>query len=144
MRIHIVYPRSTYYERALMFRWEMLSKPLGQPPGSQREPWEDKSLHLVAIEGREIVGCVLLYPESKEMALLTQLALCERPRERAYGKKMIRRLESVVETMGIKQILLEATSEWISLFIKLGYRLIGEPVIREGAYYHCMSKICCS
>ena len=140
MRIKIVHPKDPDYEKELLFRWEMLSKPMGMPPGSQIEPWEEESVHFLALEGREIVGCVLLYPESDEIAFMSQLAVIEESRQKAYSKQIIERMEETVERMGIKQIFLETTSEWIGFFGKLGYQLKGDPVLRSGYHYQCMKK----
>ena len=54
------------YPAERMLRWEVLDKPLGIPPGTEILPEELQSLHLIALDGKRLVGCVCFYPEGNE------------------------------------------------------------------------------
>ena len=65
MKFCFITPVDPAYQHELMLRWEVLFKPLGLPPGGEVEADEKKSLHLIALEKKKLVGCVVFSPESE-------------------------------------------------------------------------------
>jgi hypothetical protein len=63
MKFRFITPKDPEYPQELMLRWEVLAKPLGLPPGMEEVLEEAKSLHLIAVDRKKLVGCVLFRPE---------------------------------------------------------------------------------
>ncbi len=132
------------YPKALMLRWEVLQKPQGLPPGSQVLPEEEQSLHLLAIEGRKIVGCVLFQPETSTTGKLCQLAISEEYRGRGFIRQIINTLERALFERGIKEVYLQAIEEAIHLYTQMGYELEGAPFHAREGYKQQMKKRLCA
>jgi ribosomal protein S18 acetylase RimI-like enzyme len=77
MKFKFIKLTDPYYRDELMLRWEVLRKPLGMPPGSELQPEEKDSFHLIALEKKQLVGCVLFHPESQTEGKIFQMALSE-------------------------------------------------------------------
>lgn len=124
----------------LMLRWEVLRKPLGMPPGSEVIPEEKESLHMVALDGRRIVGCILFYPESTEKGKLFQMAVSEEYQGQGFGRKLIAAMEVALEKKGYKDIYLYAREDSEGFYHKMGYQSEGELVKYHGLPHRLMRK----
>ena len=68
-------------------RIEVLRKPLGLPPDSIFFPFEDESVHLVALDKDRVVGCVLFKPDGADGRLF-QMAVDECYQRRGLGREL--------------------------------------------------------
>lgn len=121
MQFKFIHLSDPYYQAELMLRWEVLGKPLGLPPGQQQEKEELESIHLVALEQKKLVGCVLFHPEGEKAGKIFQLAFSEEYRGRGFGRKMISTLEQFLAKKGISDLYVEAQEEAQGFFSSLGY-----------------------
>lgn len=113
------YPR----ERAL--RWEMLHKPLGLPPGAEICPEDEKGLHLIALQKKEVIGCILFHPESTKSGKIIQMALSEQNDHHGFVRKLLHHLEFHLAEKGFKEIECLVKSDNIDFFERLGFHNLG-------------------
>jgi N-acetylglutamate synthase-like GNAT family acetyltransferase len=119
------YPR----ERAL--RWEMLHKPLGLPPGAELCAEDVKGLHLVALEKKEVIGCILFHPESNKSGKIIQLALAELHDHQGFVRKLLHYLERHLIDSGYKEIECLVGPDNIDFFERLGFHNLGKTLKSE-------------
>lgn len=124
-------------ERAL--RFEALRRPLGMPPGSEIFPFEEESLHLVAIEDGRVIGCVLFRPQGGSGRLFA-MAVDEAARGRGVGAALVARLEAHLRDQGFEEVFLHARDHALGFYEKLGYRIEGAPFEEVGLEHRLMKK----
>ncbi|MGZ6028975.1 MAG: GNAT family N-acetyltransferase, partial [Myxococcaceae bacterium] len=71
----------------------MLRKPLGHGREAVAFPFEAESLHLVALDGPHVVGCVLFHPEGPDSGRLFQMAIEPERQGSGLGTRLVRGLE---------------------------------------------------
>ena len=141
MKFKFINPAHAYYRDELMLRWEVLRKPLGMPPGSEIVPEEMECIHLLVIDEKKIVGCVLYHPESETTGRIVQLALSEEYRGQGFGRKLIHALDQEMSKKGVTSIYLYAREEFQGFFERLGFHYEGESFERMGAPHKIMRKL---
>lgn len=109
------------YAQELMLRWEVLQKPLGRAPGSEVQPEERQSFHLIAYEKKKVIGCVLFCPDGTEKGHLFQMALSEEYQGKGFGRQMLSFLEQALSKKGFKEIYLSSTPETIGFYQRMGF-----------------------
>lgn len=124
MKFRLITTGDSTYLKEKLLRWEVLNKPLGLPPGSEVFPEEEESLHLVALEKRQVIGCVLFHPESKESGRLYQLAVSQEYRGQGFGRQMVTALEKELVKRGVREVHLQAKDEAVEFYRSLGFRPI--------------------
>lgn len=128
MKFKIFQPPAPEHAAELMLRWEVLRKPLGMPPGSEVIPEEKECLHMIALDGRRVVGCVLFCPESTEKGKLFQMAFSEEYQGKGFGRKLIVAMEDALEKRGYKDIYLHAREDSEGFYQKMGYQPEGDLI----------------
>jgi len=140
MKFRFIRFNDPQYHEELMLRWEALRKPLGMPPGSESLPEDQKSLHLLAIEGKKVVGCVLFHPEGKESGKLYQMAISEEYRGKGFGRKLLQTLEKALLEKGYRDVYLYSREETIGFYERLGYHKEGSWIDWMGFPHMLMRK----
>jgi N-acetylglutamate synthase-like GNAT family acetyltransferase len=140
IKFKFITPDDREYAHECMLRYEILRKPLGMPPGSELFPEEKTSLHLIAINKKEVVGCVLFFPENENSGRLYQMAVSEEYQGKGFGRKLISTLEQAVEKLGIKTIHLYAREETVGFYLELGYHPVGSLVEKMEVMHQPMEK----
>ena len=140
MKFKFITPSHAYYRDELMLRWEVLRKPLGMPPGSEVLPEEMECVHLIAMDHKKIIGCVLFHPETTHSGRVVQLALSEEFRGKGCGRQLITTLEQSLSKKGISDLYLFAREELQGFFERMGYHYDGETFERMGFPHRTMKK----
>ena len=140
MKFRFIKTHQPEYRKELMLRWEVLRKPLGMPPGSELFPEEEESLHLVALEGKQVVGCVLFYQEQEARGKLFQLAISTEYEGKGFSKKLMLTLEHALIKKGIREVYLLARDELVRFYSHMGYHPEGNVVQRFGLPHYTMVK----
>lgn len=105
----------------------MLRAPLGHPFEATRFPFEEESLHLVALEAGRVVGCVLFHPEGSDTGRLFQMAVEPERQGMGIGVRLVRELEAEVARRGFRTVTLHARETAVGFYERLGYAVYGEP-----------------
>jgi predicted GNAT family N-acyltransferase len=128
------------YAQELDLRWRVLRKPLGMGREAVSFPFEAESLHLVALDGDRVVGCVLFHPEGPETGRLFQMAVEEDRQGAGLGTRLVRELEAEVARRGFREVTLHARDTAVAFYARLGYLAEGEPYPEVGIPHRSMRR----
>jgi ribosomal protein S18 acetylase RimI-like enzyme len=123
------------YAEELELRFRVLREPLGHSRDSVKFPFEDESLHLVALRGGALVGCVLFHPEGKQSGRLYQMAVKPDLQRAGMGKTLVRALEGELLTRKFERVYLHARETVVPFYERLGYAVTG-PKFHEVGIPH--------
>ncbi len=140
MKFKFIKTHQPEYSKELMLRWEVLRKPLGMPPGSELFPEEDDSLHLIALEGKQVVGCVLFHQENEGRGKLFQMAISPDYNGIGFSRRLMATLEQALIKRGIREVYLLAREETIRFYSHMGYQAEGDIIQRFGLPHYTMTK----
>ena len=118
----------------------MLRAPLGHPREATLFPFEKESLHLVALDGGDVVGCVLFHPEGPDTGRLFQMAVEPARQGQHIGQKLVRELEREVARRGFRVVTLHAREAAVGFYAQLGYETFAEPFTEVGIPHRQMRR----
>jgi len=128
------------YAEELDLRWRVLRKPLGFAPDAVAFPFEAESLHLVALDGGRVVGCVLFHPEGTESGRLFQMAIEPDRQGTGLGTLLVRALEEGLVQRGFREVTLHARDTAVGFYARLGYSPVGPPYVEVGIPHQNMRR----
>jgi len=140
MKFKIITPDAPEYQAERMLRWEVLAKPLGIPPESEMLPEEMQSWHLVALEGKRLVGCVCFHPESNTNGRIFEMAISEEYQGQSFRRKLLHTLERMLIQRGIHHVYLYARLETEEFYSLMGYQSEEEIIVTMGLKQRLMKK----
>jgi predicted GNAT family N-acyltransferase len=129
------------YAAELELRFVVLREPLGHTRADVAFPFEEESLHLVAVDEGKVVGCVLFHPESASSGRLLQMAIATAQQARGLGRQMVLTLEAELRTRGIREVHLHAREDVVRFYERLGYAVFGEPFIEVSIPHRHMRRL---
>ncbi|HTS79665.1 MAG TPA: GNAT family N-acetyltransferase [Myxococcaceae bacterium] len=118
----------------------MLRKPMGLGRAAVLFPFDRESLHLVALDGERVVGCVLFHPEGPETGRLFQMAVEPERQGTGLGTRLVRALEDEVARRGFREVVLHARDTAVGFYSRLGYTPIGAPYVEVGIPHQNMRR----
>ena len=139
MELKFIDTEHPLYEKERRLRSKVLREELGFPPGAEVFPFEDKSLHLVAVQDGDVIGCAAFHPEERT-GRLYQMAVYEEHRGKGIGGKLVAELERHLRDRGFEEIYLHARHYAVPFYEKLGYEIFGEPFVEIGIDHRKMKK----
>ena len=127
MPLDIIEPASEADFRAYYaLRWKILRAPWDQPPGSERDPLDDDSTHLMLVDHDHVVrGVGRLHFNSIREAQIRFMAIDSRLQRQGHGSKLLESLERRARELGAARIVLEARETALRFYLKHGYRTAG-------------------
>ena len=128
------------YADEVELRWRVLRAPLGHPREATRFPFEAESLHLLAVDEGEVVGCVLFHPEGRDTGRLFQMAVEPARQGQHLGTRLVRELEAEVARSGFRTVTLHARDSAVGFYEWLGYETFGEPFMEVGIAHRHMRR----
>lgn len=130
---------SPFYQGERELRNEFLLRPIGIPDYGW-EMYDDSSYHFVAVDGEEVVGCVVLYPLSDKSgaAQLMQMAVADDLRGTGAGRGLVNCLVGFARSMGFTSIVCHSRESAVGFYLKLGFQCFGEPFIEVGVKHRHM------
>ena len=129
------------WEKYLLFRWEMLRKPLGMSKDSLSDSVEEESFHLMGIskEGR-VIASGRVHFNSKNEAQIRYMAVDENFKRKGVGTEIVKELENYAISKGIVNMILNARENAISFYLSLGYEEVGPYQSDTGIPHKTMKK----
>jgi ribosomal protein S18 acetylase RimI-like enzyme len=124
----------------LDLRWRVLRAPLGYPREATAFPFEAESLHLLALEGEAVVGCVLFHPEGPDTGRLFQMAVEPARQGQGIGERLVGALEAELAGRGFRTVTLHARETAVGFYARLGYAVVGEPFSEVGIPHRHMRR----
>jgi len=110
------------------------------PRGTERFPFEEESLHLVALDQGVVVGCVLFHPEGGGTGRLFQMAVEPGRQGKGLGARLVRTLEGEVARRGMHEVSLHARENAVGFYERLGYAVEGEMYVETGIPHRTMRR----
>lgn len=141
MKFKFIKTRNPEYFQECMLRWEVQHKPLGVPPDPSLFPEEENSLHLVALEGKEVVGCVIFHPKQAGGGEIEPMTISSTYRGTGFGRKLVHALETALIKRGIREVVLFAREEAVNFYHHLGYHSGNEKIVKFGVPHVAMTKL---
>jgi len=123
-------------EKDLRFR--VLREPLGMGRHQVTFAGELEGLHLVALAGDVVMGCVLFdFPSGR----LRAMAIDASRQRTGLGRELVERLEEELRAKhGVQEVRLHARETAVPFYERLGYSLVGEPFIEVVLPHRAMVK----
>ena len=110
------------WDRYLLFRWEMLRKPLGMSMESLADDIEDKSFHLMGIDhDGNVIASGRVHFNSKHEAQIRYMAVDDKFKRQGIGSEIVTELENYALSKQAKTMTLNAREKAIRFYLSLGY-----------------------
>lgn len=140
MRFKFITLSDPYYQDELMLRWEMGEKSRGLPPGLESFDEEKESFHLIALEKKQLVGCIVCHPQSQTEGKIFHLALSDEYHGQPFSRQMLSTMEDFLMHRGISHVYVLAVEEMRDFYSHLGFTSEEEPFEHFGISYQKMGK----
>ena len=124
------------FEKYYDLRWQILRKPWNQPKGSEQDEMDENSINLMAIKGKEVIGCGRGHFNSDTQAQIRYMAVDEMFQDHGIGSRLLLVLEENLFTAGAEEIILKARRNAVSFYEKHGYEIYQESEILFGEIKH--------
>jgi len=131
---------SQEYRQLLDFRHELLRAPLGLNLFEEDLTDDQQDFILVVMQGKELVGCVMLHPMQDGRIKLRQMAIAERFQGKGIGKILVGDAEQTAMEHGYVHVVLHARKTAEGFYQKLGYHAFGEEFVEVGIAHIAMQK----
>ncbi len=140
MELRFIEVNDSRYPDELEVRYRVLREPLGMPRSAVTFAFEGDCLHLVALEGERVLGCVLFHPESSGSGRLLQMAVWPELHGQGVGRQLVRHLERSLTERGFHHVHLHARAHVVGFYEKLGYRCVGAEYLEVGIPHRNMER----
>jgi|TARA_B100000902_G_scaffold42419_1_gene50193 predicted GNAT family N-acyltransferase len=129
------------WDSYLLFRWEILRKPLGMSKDSLADSIEDESFHLMGIdEQKNVIASGRVHFNSENEAQIRYMAVDENFKRKGVGTKIVKELENYALSKGMVSMILNARENAISFYLSLGYQEVGPYQSDTGIPHKTMKK----
>ena len=112
----------SYYD----LRWRVLRKPWKQPKGSEKDDLEDKSIHLMARAGPNVIGVARAHFNSANEGQIRYMAIDQQYRGKGIGSKLLAELEKRVRQKGTCLITLNARETAVGFYENHDYEIVAK------------------
>jgi ribosomal protein S18 acetylase RimI-like enzyme len=120
-----------HYEKEKLLRWEVHQKPLGLPLEAQEIPSEENIVHMVAIEKKIVVGCLLFHQQTNHSGSLFNFTVSDEYHGPGFARQMVQAMEKELKKRGITELYFNPREENLDFYLKLGFRPFAK--ITDGA-----------
>jgi N-acetylglutamate synthase-like GNAT family acetyltransferase len=135
MEIIQIETTSSWYQKELELRDEVLRKPIGLSIKDDDLSDEPNQVHFVAINGNFLIGVVILKIENT-IGKLRQMAVSEEAQGQKLGTQLVEALEAYAREKGLTQIKMHARHYAVGFYEKLGYSKTSKPPFEEVGMEH--------
>ncbi|GGB12641.1 bifunctional GNAT family N-acetyltransferase/hotdog fold thioesterase [Agarivorans gilvus] len=110
------------------FRWEVLNKPLQLPLGSERDAYDEHSIHrMIRDKQGEPLAVGRLFLSDHQEALIRHVAVSPEQRKKGLGTLLMMALEEAAHEEGVKRIVVNARGDAQAFFTSCGFEPAGSP-----------------
>lgn len=121
-------------------RLRVLRIPLGLGFTKEELAAEDGQVHIVALSGKDLVGCLLLRERDSFTAKMRQVAVEPSMQGKGIGRAMVEFSEEVAKRRGWNRIDLNSRDTAVDFYLRLGYERVGEPFTEVSLWHQKMAK----
>lgn len=126
--------------QSISLRNDVLRKPLGLEFSSSDLLAENDQVHIVALRGREVIGCMLLVPLDNGWVKMRQVAVSPVYQGRGTGRRMVAFAEEWVVKNQKSHMVLHARESAVLFYQNLGYQTDGDMFYEVGIPHYKMFK----
>ena len=133
---------SEEFKKYYNLRYDILRKPWGQLPGSERDEREETSIHRMIIDEnlREALAVGRLQFNSTHEAQIRYMAVADDLQGKGLGSQIISALEDVARGEGIQRIILSARENALQFYKNNGYEIVKKTHLLFGEIQHWLMK----
>ena len=129
------------WEAYLLFRWEVLRKPLGMSKESLADSIEDESFHLMGVDDQnKVIASGRVHFNSSAEAQIRYMAVDDNFKRKGIGSEIVFQLENYASSKGAEFIILNAREKAIIFYKNLGYKELGPYKSDTGIPHKTMRK----
>ena len=129
------------WEAYLLFRWEVLRKPLGMSKESLADSIEDESFHLMGVDDQnKVIASGRVHFNSSVEAQIRYMAVDDNFKRKGIGSEIVFQLENYASSKGAEFIILNAREKAIIFYKNLGYEELGLYKSDTGIPHKTMRK----
>jgi len=123
-------------------RYEVLRKPWGQPPGSERDEREETSIHRMIIDNKtgNALAVGRLQFNSTHEAQIRFMAVADDLQGKGMGSQIISALENVAREKGLLRIILSARENALQFYKSNGYEIVKKTHLLFGEIQHWLME----
>jgi predicted GNAT family N-acyltransferase len=121
--------------RKRILRW-----PLGLDFTAEQLAAETNESHLIAMQGNELVACLVLTAQSRDTIKMRQVAVEPAWQGKGVGSKLVLYSEQVAKQQGFSRMILHARDTAVPFYLRLDYRVEGEPFEEVSIPHNRMAK----
>ncbi len=141
MGIEIRSPRSEReWDDYYALRYEVLRKPLDQPPGSERNEGDSNAHHFALYRDGKLVAVARLDEVDAQHAQTRFVAVDPTLQRQGVGMLIMDAVENAARTGGKRKMILHARDYAVNFYLKRGYTLIGESHKLFGVLQHYLME----
>ena len=129
---------SEEFKKYYNLRYQILRKPWGQLPGSERDEREETSIHRMIIDNTtgNALAVGRLQFNSKDEAQIRYMAVADDSQGKGLGNQIISALEDVARGRGIQRIILSARGNALKFYKNNGYNIMKKTHLLFGEIQH--------
>lgn len=131
---------SEEYQQLLHFRNELLRRPLGLNLFEEDLSDDANDDIIIALDGNQIAGCVMLHPVNEDVVKLRQMATAKAYQGKGLGKILVANAEETAMENGFSEIILHARITAKGFYEKLGYKPYGDVFTEVSIPHIAMRK----
>jgi ribosomal protein S18 acetylase RimI-like enzyme len=130
------------FRRYYALRWKILRAPWDQPRGSERDPLDESSVHLMLVDtGHRILGVGRLHFNTIREAQIRYMAIDIPCQRMGLGSLLLSALETRALALGAATLVLDARESALGFYRKHGYIACGSGHVLFNRIAHLrMSK----
>jgi ribosomal protein S18 acetylase RimI-like enzyme len=140
LELYFIETEDALYASELDLRFRVLREPLGHGRKDVPFPFEEQCLHLVAVDGGRVVGCVLFTADEEHSGRLFQMAISPQLQGQGLGTRLVQKLELELRKRKVERLHLHARDSATAFYERLGYRCVGDPFTEVGIRHRNMEK----
>ena len=133
---------SEEFKKYYNLRYEILRKPWGQAPGSERDEREETSIHRMIIDNKtgNALAVGRLQFKSEDEAQIRYMAVADDLQGKGLGSQIISSLEDVARGKGIHRIILSARENALQFYKNNGYEIMKKTHLLFGEIQHWLME----
>jgi ribosomal protein S18 acetylase RimI-like enzyme len=129
------------YKASVALRNQVLRKPLGLKFAEEELEREHSDYHLICQDEGEIIGCLILVPETPNEVKVRQVAVAPHAQRQGVGRALTKFAEDFARQRGFTMITLHARATAVPFYEKLRYERVGEQFTEVTIPHWKMQKL---
>ncbi len=113
-----------YYQR-----WLVLRAPLGMDRGTEKDKYDDRAFHVVAVCHDKVIGSARLRELSEELGSIAYVSVLPEFQNQGIGTKLIQELIEAGRKKNLKRLRLMTRINALGFYKKLGFSETGKPFV---------------